>query len=69
MTIYNKVVYARTIDNHTMLMIKENKDNFTSKLLPICSCGWMGQYYEAYNNYQYCNVEEQIIKHSEELKK
>ena len=52
-----------------MLMIKENKDNFTSKLLPICSCGWMGQYYEAYNNYQYSNVEEQIFKHSEELRK
>lgn len=53
---------------HELKRIYSGK-GITGKITPTCSCGWIGQGYEAHNDYQHSNVKEQEEQHFAKVRK
>lgn len=39
------------------------KEGIDKELIPFCSCGWKGTTHFAHNDYQYTNVQDEIVDH------
>lgn len=42
-------------------------EGFREKITPTCKCGWVGQGYEAYNNWQLTMIAQEEKRHEKEV--
>lgn len=62
----NKLIIDSKGQEHIIDRLLEGK-GLDEVMTPVCSCGWKGRGYAAYNNWQHTNVQEQIDEHLESL--